>query len=56
MEQMILPKNNKQSKNRNRARPRADLGFQSRGKGEGVGGMGILGVSGGANVLSGVDG
>ena len=45
MEQMILSKNNKQTKNRNRSwTRRADLGFP-RGKGEGMGWMGILGCS-----------
>ena len=48
---MILSKNNKQqTKTRNRSWPgRADLGFQGREKGEGLGGTGILGVSGDAN-------
>ena len=41
---------NKQTKNRNRAwTRRADLGFQGGRKGEGVGGTGILRVSGDAN-------
>ena len=50
---MILYKNNKQTKNRNRAWPRrADLGFWWEGE-EGVGGMGIWGRQ---TVVSGVDG
>ena len=54
MEQMIISKNNKQI--RNRAWPRrADLGFLG-GKGEGVGGMDILGVLGMQTVISGMDG
>ena len=56
MEQMILSKNNKQTKNRNRAWPRrADLEFQEGGKGERMGELGILGDYGDANI-SRVDG
>ena len=56
MEQKILSKNNKQTKNSNRSWPRrADLGF-SRGKGEGVGWMGNLGGLGVQTVIFGMDG
>ena len=56
MEQMILSKNSKQTKNRNRSwSRRADLGFP-RGKGEGVGWMGILGVFRMQTVIFGKDG
>ena len=56
MEHMILSKNNKQTKNRNRAWPRrADLGFLGRGKGEVVGEMGILGFWGMPTLISGME-
>ena len=53
---MILSKKNKQIKNRNRSWPRrADLGFP-RGKGKGVGWMGILGAFWMQTVIFGMDG
>ena len=56
MEQMILSKNNEQTKTRNRAWPRrADLGFLG-GKVEGVRWMGILEAWGVQTVFSGMDG
>ena len=54
---MILSKNNKQTKNKNRPWPRrADLGFQGGGKGEGVEGWAFWGFLRMQTVTSGVDG
>ena len=56
MEQMILSKNNKRTKNTNRScQRRADLGLGV-GEGEGVGWIGILGVWEMHTVVFGIDG